>query len=250
MHMKKQELKTLNQIIKTGMPLSYFAKTEPFNRWFGLLTKNNLGSKLKKWEDKPCQEENTETNRTDEKAKHWTENVFLEKFQTKEIEKGIFKGCYEIYVEFSAYQKIVIALPKPKGTAAIFGKETKENEKPELLKLKFTLNKSNGSIQQVQISGDIKFRLPKSTISRVKEENYRWVEYENSSVEVPLSNEIITLNRGSVPLLSSPLILPNYSYRIAMSNMVAKISTLSIGGTIKKPKLVFNNIKLQTIIKH
>ena len=248
--MKKQEFKTLNQIIKTGMPLSYFAKTEPFNHWFGLLTKKDSASKFKKGDDKPCQDEIKETKPSEEKVKHWTENVFLEKFLTKEIEKGLFKGCYEIYVEFSAYQKIVIALPKPKGTAAIFGKVAKENEKPELLKLKFVLNKNNGSMQQVQISGDIKFRLPKSTLTRVKEANYKWVEYENSSVEVPLSNETITLTRGSIPILSSPLILPNYSYRIAMSNLVAKISTLSIGGTIKKPKLIFNNIKLQTIIKH
>lgn len=248
--MKKQEFKILNQIIKTGMPLSYFVKTEPFNQWFGLITKNKLGAKQKKQEDKPYQKEIKEIKPTEENPKDWTENVFLEKFQTREIEKGILKGCYEIYVEISAYQKIVIALPKPKGTAAIFGKETKENEKPELLKLKFTLNKSNGSIQQVQISGDIKFRLPKSTISRVKEEHYKWVEHENSSVEVSLSNERIILNRGSIPLLSSPLILPNYSYRIAMSNMVAKISTLSIGGTAMKPKLIFNQIKLQTIIKH
>lgn len=250
MSMKKQEFTTLNQIIKTGMPLSYFEKTEPFNHWFGLLTKRNVDHRQTKQVDKPWQEEIIEPKPIEDKTAHWTEKVFLEKFQTKVIEKGIFKGSYEIYAEFSAYQKIVIALPKPKGTAAVFGKVAKENEKPELLKLKFVLNKNNGSIQQVQISGDIKFRLPKSTLTRVKEANYKWVEYENSSVEVPLSNEIITLTRGSIPILSSPLILPNYSYRIAMSNMVAKISTLSIGGTAITPKLIFNNIKLQTIIKH
>ncbi len=246
--MKKQEFNILSNLLKTGMPLSYFAKIEPFNKWFGLMTKKDEKSKLKKG-DKLRKETVQKPIPIEETSKHWTENVYLDKFQTKEIQKGIFKGCYEIYAEFSAYQKIVISLPNPKGTAAIFGREIKENEKAEKLKIKFTLDSKAGFWRRIEIYGDLKFRLSENLVTQVIEKNYQWKATTNQHIEVPLSGSKITLSRGAAPKLSDPLILPDISIRIAQSNLVAKISSLDLGGTVRKPKIIFNNIKLQHITK-
>lgn len=274
--MKEIEINYLNALVRTGVPLSYFSQIEPFATWFSLNTKKKQSKKSKKGDftvQNPIEVvdpvEGIDTNNPEENGKHWTENVFLEKFQTSKIPKGIFRGCYRIYVEFSAYQPIVIALSNPKGTAAIFGKHLKRKEIPEKitkqkkapekiikpkeeaekLKLAFILDAKHGYWKQVQIFGDLRFRLPLAMVTRVTEDNYLWKPTAEQHIEVPLSHSKITLNRGAAPTLSNPLTMPNVSMRIAQSNLIAKISSLNLSGTLRKPKIIFNNIKLQSITR-
>jgi hypothetical protein len=237
-----------------GYPLSYFAETEPFATWLrrtgggGLIERRP--SRKKPGTPKPAG------------PPPWTDDVRLVRFTSRRISRPTkkepytgkydhplrpFSGAYEYIVEFTTTREVALALPEPKGTVAVFGRDMKEGDSPARMRLRFIVLPPNGRLASVDISGDIRFRLPQGLVRPLDEENHQWVNSTtHTHVVVPLGNARLTLARGLRPRLSRQLLPPPLTVRIGATGLVVKLAVarIDITGTAAKPRIRFKRVRL------
>jgi len=248
---------------ETGFVLSYFAKIEPFATWLratsrpgilpstqpgsvsglvapvtGGVTTNPVSSTL------PGSPTTLVNPVAQPLPPEWTNAVSLELFTSRPIGRGLFKGSYELLLEFSAIREIVIELPQPKGTAALFGQPVQQDGVPDRMRLRAILEPKYGRLSMLEISGAVRFRLPRGLVRPVVEANGRWIDSPVHNVVVPLGQSILRLVPGSPPRLTSPLAAPSLFVRLGQSEIVVKLGEVSLSGTAALPTIRFSKIQL------
>jgi hypothetical protein len=243
--------------IPVGYPLSYFAMREPFASWLriGRDARPPDRGPRRKGQKKPPKPPETQG------PPEWTNYVRLERFTSRRISRFSkiepysgkyddpnrpYSGAYEYIVEFTTTRQIAIALPEPKGTVALFGTAVKPGRPPGRLRLRFIVEPKNGTLIRLDISGALRFRLPRSLVRPVVEHNHEWVDGEIKHVVVPLGRSMLTLSRGLRPRVSPPLAAPSVTVRLGATPLVAKLgfAHVDISGTAAKPRIRFKKIRL------
>ncbi|WP_434994284.1 hypothetical protein [Arthrobacter sp. Ld5] len=174
----------------------------------------------------------------------------MERFTGQRVTKGPLRGSYQHIVEFSATREISIELPQPHGMVALFGRNRTVKE-PDRCRLVFIREPEHGQLSGVDISGALRFRLPRGTARPVIERNGRWQDAETTHVIVPLGNAVISLRRGRTPHLSRPLDVPPLTVRLGPTQMVAKLiaTRVDLAGTASRPRIRFSGVRL-TYLSH
>lgn len=234
MSMNSRHAETI-PFVPVGYPLSYFANTEPFATWLrrGRAQPRNMAGGVMQapGPDAPA------------RPPEWTEHVKLELFTSRRLS---LNGPYEHIVEFTATTRVAIALPEPKGTIALFGKEVKKHEAPPRLRLRFIVEAKYGLLSRLDISGAIRFQLPHSLVRPVSERDGRWVNARNRHVVLPLGSSTLTLRPGVRPKLSAPLAAPALTVQLAQTGLVVSLTSavVDVVGRPARPILQFQKVRL------
>ena len=249
--------------IKTpeSFPLSYFADSEPFATWFrsvprdggrpimhtSVLTGPQPGTGFPTFTTRP--EPPGMTGGQFVPSAHpwppaWTETVHLERFSSRRIERGAFSGSYQYLLQFSATQEIVIDLPQPPGLAVLFGGPVKENQIPDRVQLRYVLDPKTGGLNVIEVTGAMRFRLPRGLVCPVKEFNGRWVDAQPRYVVVPLAPATLRWIPGKPMQVTRPLVAPDLLVRIGQTDLVARLGHIEFSGTANRPTISFTRIRL------
>ncbi len=221
-------------IVPVGYPLSYFANTEPFKTWLRYRQVETPGTAVNALTPRPS---------ANQRPPAWTEHVNLELFTSRRLSA---EGPYEHIVEFTATTPIAIALPEPKGTIALFGKEIKKHESPPRLRLRFIVEPKYGHLDRLEVSGTISFQLPHSLIRPVFVREGHWVTARTRHVVLPLGRSTLTLRPGVRPKLSTPLAAPILTAQLTRTGLIVSLASavVDIVGPPARPTLQFQKVRL------
>ena len=204
------------------LPLSYFKNTEPFSRWFksGSLVKNE-----------------------------WLDSTYLNEFSTNmEYENSI--GSSEIYkydMELLADKEVRMILPNPKGLMMILGGKgfDKDNKAKLKIEIKQVFNK-DGVFQNfyLNLSGDIKFRLPSFLVKKVVKKDNKWKIIDDEPIDISLELESIQYEDGKLKFSKPLTFKDNTEVMIFNTQVIGKLNKLDIEYINEVPKLSFIDIDI------
>lgn len=131
------------------------------------------------------------------------------------------------------------------GTAAVTGAGADEGRAAILCDLNIrVVTNHNQELEQLSFYGDtLQVHLSKGLVAPVERSATQWIE-TGKRLAIPMGNRMITLRRNRLPTWGGPLDLGGALVTITASNVIARLHRVNFGGTVEKPRIVFDGVEI------